>query len=424
MAAFPENEWPETAWVRRNTHGRPALDPEALVDSALAPLRERLAARPGAGVALCVGSRGIRDIGRIAARVAEFLRELGLSPFLVPAMGSHGGASPEGQAGVLERLGVTAALPGVPVRAGMEVRELGRLSSGFPVLFSEAALSADFIVVINRVKPHTKFSLPVESGLLKMLAVGLGKARGAAAIHRAAVTQGFGIIEEAARLILERAPVLFGLALLEDGGGLCEAHALLPGEMISREKELLKRAYALLPRLPFTSLDVLVVDEMGKDISGIGMDSKVTGRHRDLTGDFRLPPDPRRIVVLGLSPGSAGNANGIGLADFTTDRLAAAIDHEATYKNAMAALSPEKAAVPMHFPTDREALSAALSTCGRENPRDARMVRIKNTGSLSLFEASRSLAAEIEAAEGLALVSDWARLAFDPAGNLLPPPEI
>lgn len=412
---------PETALVRQSLPKASDLDAGCAVDEALSAIRSALRVRPGQTVAVGVGSRNIDRIGQIAAKTVEFLRSLGLSPFLVPAMGSHGGATPEGQAQVLESLGVKAAEMGVPVLAGMGVTALGNLNPDCPVFFSEDALSADHIVIINRIKPHTKFTEPIESGLLKMLSIGLGKEKGATALHRAAVSMGFGIIEEAGSLILKKIPLLFGLAVLEDGyGKLADARALLPQNFISGEKALLKKAYALLPKIPFDNLDILVIDRIGKDISGIGMDSNITGRHRDLTGDFCVPPRPKRIFVRELSEKSGGNANGIGLADFTTTRLVSAIDRKKTYANALAAISPEKAAVPMHFNTDLEALSACLSTCGCCDPQKLRLVRIKDTAHLEFLEVSRNFAGEIANNPALSLVSDFRPMNFDQDSNLLP----
>ncbi|MBU2488908.1 MAG: DUF362 domain-containing protein [Proteobacteria bacterium] len=371
---------------------------------------------PGS-VAVAVGSRKIDRIGEVAAATVQWLSDRGFTPFIVPAMGSHGGATPEGQAGVLAGLGVDEASTGAPVVSGMETRILGEVE-GVPVHFSTDALSADHVVVINRVKPHTKFRAPVESGPCKMLALGLGKEQGAACLHRAAVRHGFGLLEKAAGLVLEKIPLLFALALVEDGSArLSRLEALAPESLVEREKELLVLAGSMLARIPLDRLDVLVVDLMGKDISGIGMDSNVTGRHRDIAGDFLLPPRPARIFVRDLSPGSGGNANGIGLADFTTSRLVRAMDREKTLVNALAAVSPEKAAIPAHLDTDAQCLAACLATAGVVDPARARVARIRSTARLALLQLSRALEQEALAA-GLTRVSDWAAPDFDQEGNL------
>lgn len=414
---------PETALVRQSLPRAAELEAGPAAESALAAIGGRIPPGLGRSVAVGVGSRNIDRIDKITAKTVEFLKGLGFSPFLVPAMGSHGGATPEGQEKVLESLGVSARDLGITLRGGMGVREIGSLGPDCPVLFSEEALGADGIVIINRVKPHTKFTAPIESGLLKMLAIGLGKAEGAAALHRAAVSMGFGIIERAGTLILKKIPLLFGLAVLEDGHGkLAGVHALLPENLVSGEKSLLTEAYGLLPRIPFDMLDVLVIDRIGKDISGIGMDSNVTGRHRDLTGDFCVPPRPRRIFVRELSEKSHGNANGLGLADFTTTRLVNSIDRKATYANAIAAISPEKASIPMYFDTDLEALLACIAACGCHEPGRLRLVRIRDTSHLEMMEVSKGLLAEIQANPSLSLVSEFRPMIFDSDSNLAPIP--
>ncbi|MEW5735855.1 MAG: DUF362 domain-containing protein [Thermodesulfobacteriota bacterium] len=416
-----ENFFPKVALVRQQLISAAIPDASLETGKELAGLERDLPSLAGKTVGLGVGSRKIDRIGQVVAAATRFLREKGAVPFLVPAMGSHGGATPEGQAKVLEGLGVTSLCPDVPLLCGMETDPIADLPSGETVLFSRDALGLDFLVPVNRVKPHTKFTAEIESGLCKMLVVGFGKAEGAASFHRAAVRRGFSLVEAAAAAILSRVPVLFGLALLEDGEGkLSRVEAVPARDIIAREKELLPVAYGNLGRLPFAKLDVLIVDAMGKDISGIGMDSKVTGRHRDISGDFRLPPDPGRIFVRELSPGSAGNANGVGLADFVTSRLAAAVDRKKTYVNSLSALSPEKAAIPMHFDTDRECLEACLSTCGCEKPESARLAWIPSTSRLSLLAASPALEPEIRANPRLCRISDYRDLAFGPDGNLAP----
>jgi hypothetical protein len=336
-------------------------------------------------------------------------------------MGSHGGGTAAGQLKVLEALGIDETSMGVCVEPDMSVTCIERLPDGTRIFMSRKALEADHLVVVNRVKLHTKFQADIESGLCKMLTIGLGKADGAAEFHRRAVTSGFGIIEAAATVLLARCPVLFGLALLEDGcGNLSRVSALPPRTLVEEEKRLLKEAAAMMARIPFDGLDILVVDRIGKDISGIGMDSNVTGRHRDLVGDFFAAPHAKRIFVRELSPGSGGNANGIGLADVATRRLVDAIDRQKTYKNALTAISPEKAAIPVHFDTDREAITVCAQTAGLEYAGAARLVRIRDTKHLEHLEVSKSLAAEVATDARLEQLTPWSPMAFDAAGNLLP----
>jgi hypothetical protein len=370
-------------------------------------------------VALAVGSRGIAGLDAIVSACVKALKGRGLESFIVPAMGSHGGATADGQKQVLAGYGISEAAMGVPIVSDMETVQIARLSFGMPVLVSKTALAADYILPVNRVKPHTKFSGPIESGLAKMLAVGMGKADGAATIHRFAVAHSFGVIEEAAKAILQHCNVLCGLALLEDGcGNVSRIEAVGPENMIEREKELLKDAYAMMARIPFDLLDILIVDRIGKNISGIGMDSKVTGRHRDLTGDFFIAPHARRIFVRDLTPESAGNANGIGLADVTTSRLVSAMNREKTYANALTAISPEKAAIPAWFDSDREALTACARTCGCESFETARIVRICDTSHLEKLWVSKALEPDMAGLTGVERISDWSPMAFDAEGNL------
>jgi hypothetical protein len=366
-----------------------------------------------------VGSRGISQISLIVSECVKLLAQNGLKPFIVPAMGSHGGNTPEGERSVLARLGIDESRVKVPVLPSEDVVRIGSLDIGIPILIDKGAAEADHIVVINRVKPHTKFHGPIESGLTKMLTVGLGKGKGAAAYHKAAVQHSFSILHDAARHILEERSVLFGLAILEDGfSNVCRIRAVGPENWHQEEVKLLEEARVMVPEIPFDPIDILIVDEIGKEISGIGMDSNVTGRHRDIVGDFFTSPHAKRVFVRNLSSESDGNANGIGLADVTTQRLVDAIDFEKTYQNALAAISPEKAAVPIHFETDRECVETCLNTIGMVEPDAARVVRIKNTAALETMWVSRALEAEAASNPDIQVLKTWKPMSFDDAGNL------
>jgi hypothetical protein len=335
-------------------------------------------------------------------------------------MGSHGGNTPEGERSVLARLGIDESRMKVPILPSKDVVSIGSLDIGIPILMDKGAAEADHIVVINRVKPHTKFHGPIESGLTKMLTVGLGKDKGAGTYHKAAVQHTFSILHDAARHILEERSVLFGLAILEDGHkNVSQIRAVGPENWHQAESKLLEEARVMVPRIPFDAIDVLIVDEIGKEISGIGMDSNVTGRHRDIVGDFFTPPHAKRIFVRNLSPESDGNANGIGLADVTTQRLVDAIDFEKTYQNALTAISPEKAAVPIHFETDRECVETCLNTIGMVESDAARIVRIKNTATLETLWISRALEVEASSNPDIQVPGTWAPMRFDDEGNLL-----
>lgn len=373
----------------------------------------------GESVAVAVGSRGIDQIDAIVKETVRFLLQSGLRPIIVPAMGSHGGGTPESQKNLLASYGITEITMGVPIKANMDVDHIGTLQNDVQIFFSADACACDHIVVINRIKPHTKFRAEIESGLCKMLVVGLGKKKGASEIHQKAVRYSFTILEEAASYILKKQNILCGVGIVEDGyGHVAHIEAMPPATMILREKELLKTAGRNMARIPFPEIDVLIIDQIGKDISGIGMDSNVTGRHRDITGDFHIEPHVGRIFVRDFSPHSDGNANGIGLADFTTQRLVDAIDWQKTYTNAIAAISPEKAAIPMCFDSDRQAVEACLQTCGAAEIDSARIARIKSTKDLQYIQISKSLSEKIENQNNIHLVTEWSPLQFSPDGNL------
>ncbi len=413
--------YPEVAIVKQNLFTSEIKDiPDTVLDT-LSALPNMHQAKPGQGVAVAVGSRGIDKIDQVIFHLVKFLKKKNLNPFIVPAMGSHGGATPEGQKALLAKLGITEAALGVPIFAEMETELIGQLPNGLKIHFSRKALSADHIIAVNRVKPHTKFDAKIESGLCKIITIGLGKENGAKTFHRCAVNHTFNIIENAAKVVIEKCNILFGMALLEDGhGNLSRIEAMEGASIIEQEKKLLKDAYLKMGRIPFNNIDVLIIDFIGKDISGIGMDSNVTGRHRDITGDFHKAPHVKRIFVRDLSPDSDGNGNGIGLADATTKRLVDHLDMKKTYINALAAISPEKAAIPIHFNTDRLAVNACLLTTGCETMENARIVRIKDTKDLGVLQVSKAFEKQVLSNPDLKLITPWTPLQFDQKGALNP----
>jgi hypothetical protein len=412
-------QYPEVALVKQKLYKSAIPDVPYTVLESLKSLPLENGINPGQTVAVAVGSRGIHRVDTVVLHCLKFLMSKGLKPFIVPAMGSHGGATPDGQLTVLAKLGITEEGMGVKIIADMDVTEVGQLSSGTRIYFSQYALQADHFVVINRVKPHTKFRADIESGLCKMLTIGMGKKKGAAEFHGRAIMNSFGIIEEAAELLLAKGNMLFGLALLEDGyGDLARVEAVFPNALIKHEKKLLKEARSLMGSIPFDFIDVLVIDFFGKNISGIGMDSNVTGRHRDIVGDFFAAPHAKRIFVRDLTPESDGNGTGIGLADVTTRRLVESLDLQKTYANALTAISPEKAAIPIYLDTDRQALDACIQTAGLDSILDARMVRIKDTASLELLQVTAAFEAEVTANPNLEQLTPWGPIEFDGKGNL------
>ncbi|MGH7320884.1 MAG: lactate racemase domain-containing protein [Candidatus Rokuibacteriota bacterium] len=377
--------------------------------------------RPGQEVALAVGSRGIVNINVVARACVAHLRQLGARPFVFPAMGSHGGGTPEGQLAVLAHYGITETTMGCPVRATMDVVQVGG-TLGLPVWLDREAAEADWIGVINRVKPHTDFKGDIESGLFKMMTIGLGKHRGAIQAHRANITHRYEtVITHVGREMLRKARIAFGLGIVENGyDETALVHAFLPADLEAGERALLRQAKAWMARLPFDPIDLLIVDEIGKDISGAGMDSNIIGRH----GTFFEPPFPHPkitfIVACDLTANTDGNATGIGSANFTTRRLANKIDWNTTYINCLTACAPDGARLPPVLETDRDAIAVALSCLGLERPEDVRAVRIKNTLRLAEVEVSEAFLAEVAKREDLRQVSEPAPLAFDGEGALLP----
>lgn len=416
---------------------RQKLDPPVVADVGAAvraeieklPLRSRL--KPGGRVAVTGGSRGVANIAAILRAVCDSLKGLGTKPFIVPAMGSHGGATAEGQLAVLARYGVTPESMGVPIRSSMETVEIGRMGWGLPVLVDRHASEADHIVLVNRVKPHTNFRCHVESGLMKMLVIGLGKHQGALLAHRAAVDVGLDrMVPEVGRFSLGKLPILFGLGSVENARHQTALlRAMLPEELEQAEAQLLQEAWRLLGRIPFDFLHLLIVDEMGKEISGTGMDPNVIGRMYFFPNEEPKSPRYVRILVRDLTAKTAGNAVGMGLADFATRRLANKVDFHYTYTNALTGLSPMRSKLPIIFETDREAIQGALKTIGLTEPPDAKVARIRDTLALEYLQASEALLPEIRGRSDLEILDGPGEFAFSEAGDLLDrvplfPPEL
>jgi len=407
---------PDLVRVRRRFEA-PLLDDVAgRLDALLADfgLSEHIA--PGARVALTAGSRGVRDIVPVLRTVAAHVRRAGGAPFLVPCMGSHGGATAAGQAEVLASLGVTEETVGAPVVSSMDVVPAGESRFGTPVWVARDLAEAGAVVAVNRVKPHTDFRGPVESGLVKMLVIGAGKHRGAAEAHRVALRHGFpAVLEEYACLALATLPVIGGIAVIENQRDeTAELHVLGADDFFTREPELLERARRLTLSLPFDEIDCLVVDEMGKDISGAGLDTNVIGRMSSRCGAAAERPRITRIVVRDLTAASHGNAIGIGMADFTTTRLLAAVDREATAVNCVTSMGPEDGRLPIAFERDVEAVEAAFATSGAASTAEFSLVWIRNTLALEELLVSTALLPVVRADASLEVLG--APLPF-PAGN-------
>ncbi|MDK2925936.1 MAG: hypothetical protein PWQ41_1710 [Bacillota bacterium] len=403
--------------VKQNLECPVISDVEGAVRAALSTLRLSERIRPGARVAITAGSRGIANIPLILRTVVQAIRKAGGEPFLVPAMGSHGGATAEGQLAILASLGITEESVGAPIHSSMEVVEIGRTEKGVPVYFDKNAWSADGVFVVNRVKPHTGFRAANESGLVKMIAVGLGKEKGCTAMHKHGLAE---TIPAAARVALKVAPIIGALGIVENSREeTAEVRAARPEELFDVDAELLRRAKDYLPRLPFDDIDVLIVDEMGKNISGTGMDVNVIGRMYKLGEPEPERPRIKRIAVLDLTEASHGNALGMGLADITTKRFLSKVDVAATYANVIAAGVLERGRMPVSAENDREAIRIALASLPGIPAEKARVVRIKNTLELEELEVSESLRPEVEASPRLQILAGPEALPFDSAGNLI-----
>lgn len=405
-------ELPRVALVEQTSGTPPELgDIRGAVREAL-----REVELPAGSVAVGVGSRGVARIDEVTAALVEALKEAGAEPFVVPAMGSHGASSAEGQAEVLRHLGVSEETVGCPVRATMETVLVGETPEGVPVHVDKNAYEADAIVVVNRVKPHTAFRGTVESGPTKMLAIGLGKQKGAHAIHFAGWGEIHRTIPQAARVMVETGRFAFGLAVVENADEEpCRVAAIPAGRFEEAEAPLLEEAKRNLLRLPFDELDVLVVDEIGKNISGDGADPNVTGRFATPYGGGDVP-HVERMVFLGLTHQTGGNATGLGAADVVTERLAGNVDRSSTYMNSLTSTTPSAAKTPMVMPDDRMAIAAAITMCAGIDPKRVRLARIKNTLDLRRLWVSEALLDEVEKDEDLRVVEGPQEMRLDEAG--------
>lgn len=424
-------EFPRMLRVRQRFQTRALPDVGEAVRRELGKIALERDLRPGERVALTAGSRGIAHIALVLRETVRFLRGLGAKPFVIPAMGSHGGGTAEGQVKVLAGYGITEESVGCPIRASMEVIEVGRHAYGGPVYLDKLASQAEHVGVVARVKPHTSFAGPIESGLFKMMMIGLGKHAGALAYHRDLVRLPWEpYARSVGRTLLSTGRILFGLAVVEnadDETGHVEAATAAGIEEM--DERLLKLAYSWMPRLPFLDADLLIIDEIGKDVSGAGFDPNVLGRKED---SLRRSANGgiRRIFVRDLTEKTRGNATGIGMADFTTRRLVEKMDYRATVTNCMTANRPQGAAIPVHYESDREAIEAALKSVGLEDPSSAKVQRILNTLQLGemwisanypLAAAGSSTSDEPVPAPAELEVLGPAEFRFDADGNLADP---
>jgi hypothetical protein len=411
--------FPPIARIRQVCHQPEVPDVPLAVAEAIRSSRIRERVKPGGSIALTVGSRGIAGIDRIAIAAVGALKSLGFQPFVVAAMGSHGGGTAEGQRAMLAEFGVTEARLGCPLRSEMETAVVGTNSFGLPIHFDRNALGADGIVLLNRIKPHTSFTGRYESGLLKMLTIGLGKHQGAEQVHKLGLPGLLKLLPEVGAFLLQKTPVALGIALLENAEErTARVVGVEPEDLLEVEPRLLHEARTLMARLPFDQIDVLIVGELGKNYSGTGLDPNVIGRQRVETMPDLPRPVVTRLAVLDVSVETRGNATGIGLADLTTDRLVAQIDPRPMRINCMTSNFLTRARVPLSLPTDRDVFTACLDTCWRIDPSEARMVLIPNTLEITQIWVTLPLIEDVETNPNLVIETDFQPIPFDEHGAL------
>lgn len=420
---------PKVALLRQTFPGAEVGDVPGTLQNLLANTPCSAAIKPGMRVAITAGSRGFANFVEILRGIVTFVRACEAEPFVVPAMGSHAGATAEGQSAMLNRLGVTEQSVGCPILSNMETVEVGRLDNGMSVRIDRQAHEADGIILFNRIKPHSAFRAPNESGLVKMLSIGLGKQSGAESCHM----WGFGhmgrLIVEMTRVKLATCKVLFGVGTLENAyERLARIVVLPPASLIEDERECLKEAMRDMPRLPLGPLDaplaegrldVLIVDAVGKEFSGAGMDPNITGRPSSAA--ISGGPDVSRIAVLDVTDKSAGNANGVARADVITDRLFAKFDRESVYTNCITSGLLSAGALPLSMPDDKSAIQTAVKSCESQTPDAIRLLRIPNTLHLEYLYASEAMLPELEERPNVSILTPPAAMHFDDAGTLLDP---
>ena len=411
---------PKMATVHQHFDGTHISDVEQVVLTEMA--RPEISARvtPGMTVAIGAGSRGVANIDTAVRATVQALRERGAEPFIFPAMGSHAGATAEGQQALLAGYGITEDGVGAPVRASMDTVQIAEMADGTPLHIDRHAHDSDGIVLINRIKPHTTFRGAIESGIAKMIVIGMGKIQGATHMHWHGMDRFPEVLPKAATAIMENSSFLFGVGMVENAyDQTAIVEALLPNTLLEREAELQAKAKSLMGRLYFSDIDLLLIDQMGKEISGAGFDPNITGRNnRGVTGF----DDPRvqKIVVLGLTDKTKGNATGLGLADVITKRLFDAIDYPATYGNVITSAYLDGALIPISMPTDQQAIQLAVKTLIRVKQGEARIVRIRDTLSLDKIAVSEPMLAEVDQHADMSVTGEAEPFAFAADGTLNP----
>ena len=408
---------PKMVKIRQTFNADEILDVSAALSAALVESGQLAQIRPGMNIAIAAGSRGVAQIATLVRTTVAEVKKLGANPFVVPAMGSHGGATGAGQAEVLAHLGITEEYVGCPIVSSMEVVEISRLPNGMPVYIDKNAYQADGIIVINRIKPHTAFRGPNESGLVKMITIGLGKQKGAESCHAYGFKYMHDLIPAMAKEMLQLAPIMFGIATVENAyDHVAKVVVAGAAELIETDRRLLIEAKTAMPRIEFSPIDVLVIDEIGKDVSGDGMDPNITGRYPTPypTGG----PEVSKMVVLDLTEKTGGNANGVGTADFTTKRLVNKTDFQALYANGITSTVVRPNAIPMTLDCDLDAIRAAVKTSNALDLSKIRLVRIKNTLQLGEIMISEAMLPDALSLANVSVCSEPFEMQFDDLGNL------
>ncbi|GHV53823.1 hypothetical protein FACS1894206_05290 [Deltaproteobacteria bacterium] len=402
----------------RQRYARPQLtDIEGEITRQLLEKGNLSSLRPGQTVAITAGSRGISNLPLAIRTVARAVKKIGAIPFIVPAMGSHGGATAEGQIKLLRGFGIDEDSVEAPIRATMDTVIVGHTDTELPAHLDAFAAEADAIIVMNKIKPHPAFRAPTESGLMKMITIGLGKQKGAENCHRLGPGQLAVNVPAIARVMLKKKNIIACIGILENAfHETARIEVLGPHEVEAREAEMLKEAWQLCPRLFFDELDVLIIDEIGKDISGAGYDTNIVGRH--YSPYAAGGPAITKIATLDLTDKSRGNANGLGVLDFTTKRVYDKFDPEQTYPNSLTSTNAMPVKIPMVLKNDRQAIQAAVKTCNAPDKDAVRLVRIKNTLSMEQIYVSEALEAYCEKHPNLELLGPPQAFGFNDAGNL------
>ncbi|MHC4879836.1 MAG: nickel pincer cofactor-dependent isomerase, group 22 [Planctomycetota bacterium] len=415
--------FPRMLRVRQNFDAPRVADIPAEVDAQLDRLQLSNVVQAGQTVAITAGSRGIANIAVITKAICDHVKKIGGVPVIVPSMGSHGGGTAEGQREIIEGYGITEDYCGAEIRSSMETVIVDETPQGIPVHFDKNAFECDHVIVAGRIKPHTGFVGPIESGLHKMMLIGLGKHAGAKIYHRAIADYSFlEIIRAVGESVLQKCGVIAGVAIVEnayDETGLIEAVA--PTDFYDREVELLKTATAWMPKLPFEEIGLLIVDEIGKNISGSGMDTNVIGRkYNDHAATDKDNVRVRRIFVRGLTEATHGNACGLGMAEFTNKRCADSVDRQITQINSITGNHPTAAAIPAWYETDREVIDHALQTVGLVEPQNARVVQIANTLHLGEVLVSEAYLTDVQSRPDLEILDGPLEMPFGDDGDLQP----